>query len=83
MRTAPEAPPALYVSWGENVREARLQAGLTQVELAQHIGATQWTVCRLEKGDHRPADSLRIALSNVLRTPVEELFPYPKPTVAA
>jgi predicted transcriptional regulator len=36
------------------VREARRQAGLTQVELAERAGTTQPVIARLERGDANP-----------------------------
>jgi putative transcriptional regulator len=75
--------PSLASVWGESLRAARLAAGLTQVELAVRIGANQHTISRLENGAHRPSDPLKLALAGEFATTVEELFPYPKPTVAA
>lgn len=34
-------------------REAREQSGLTQVELAEHLGQTQSFVSKVERGDRR------------------------------
>ncbi len=68
--------PAFAVVWGENLRAARLAAGLTQVELAHLINASQYTISRLETGEHRPSDPVKIALARTLNTTVESLFPY-------
>lgn len=39
---------------GEAIREARLAAGLTQVELAQRVGIPQSHVSRYERGERIP-----------------------------
>lgn len=66
--------------WGEGLRAARIRAGYTQVELAERIGQSQFTISRIENGEHRPHDDTKIALAGALDTTVEILFPYPHPS---
>jgi transcriptional regulator with XRE-family HTH domain len=40
---------------GRIVREARRRAGLTQRELAEHVGTTQSAIARIERGATEPA----------------------------
>jgi transcriptional regulator with XRE-family HTH domain len=44
--------------FGEEIRELRLRAGLSQASLARAIGVTRSVICRLEQGD--PAVATRI-----------------------
>lgn len=45
---------------GKNIRRLRLAKGLTQWELGQMVGYSEFTVCRNEKGDGLSADSLDV-----------------------
>jgi DNA-binding XRE family transcriptional regulator len=47
----------------ENLREARRQSGLTQVQVAQAIGAAQDQVSKWERGVVTPSMEWRIALA--------------------
>jgi putative transcriptional regulator len=70
------SPTPIAVLWGARLKAARLAADMTQVELADRIGASQHTISRLERGEHRPTDSKKIALARCFETTVEDLFPY-------
>ena len=65
---------------GEVIKAKRLQANMTQAELAEKIGVIQNTVSKYEKGERTPRDSTKIAISKVLNTPVEDIFFGPKNT---
>lgn len=67
---------ALAVVWGERLKAARIEAGLTQAEVAKQVGQSQYTICRLEKGEHRPHDDTKYRLAEFFGTTVESLFPY-------
>lgn len=41
------------VQWGERLRVRRLDAGLSQVQLAEKSGLKQSHICRLEIGKHK------------------------------
>jgi putative transcriptional regulator len=60
------------------VRELRLEAGLTQDELASSVNATRQTVVAIEKGNYVPSVLLALRLSEVLGRSVEEVFSYEK-----
>lgn len=64
--------------WGEAIREARLQAGLTQVQLAERLGCDQQDVSRYERGQAAPRDEMRMKVAHSLGVPVGELFSYPE-----
>ncbi len=64
------------------VRPTRLQADLTQAELADATGVTRQTIVAVEAGDYAPSVYLALALGERLGTTVEELF-GPDPDGAA
>lgn len=68
--------------WGERLKAERQAQDLTQVELAERCGCTQYTISRIERGEHRPLDALKIRLAQGLGVRVEDLFPF-DPFVAA
>lgn len=43
------------VEVGQELRETRRSAGLTQMELARHLGVSQSTVSRVERGTVKPS----------------------------
>lgn len=55
---------------GENVRAARVAAGLTQGELAEKCGIAVPHISRLEKGTHLPSVSTLKRVSDALRVPI-------------
>lgn len=56
------------------LREARLQAGLTQAELARRAGLTRSAYTNIEKGNKHPSLVTALRISQVLGKRVEELF---------
>lgn len=75
----PTATKSLAAEWGENLKAARIDAGLTQRQLAELIGASQYTISRLENGEHRPADGTKFALARAFGRSIDSLFPYRVP----
>ncbi len=57
-----------------SVEKERLQAGLTQVELAEKVGVTRQTIIAIEKGDYTPSVALALRLAKVFKISVEDLF---------
>lgn len=64
-----EGPP---VGLGEVLRAMGLRLGLTQAELAGHIGSAQSTVARWERGDQDLAPSMRHILMEILDATPDE-----------
>lgn len=56
------------------VRRARLQADLTQAQLADEVGVTRQTIVAIEAGDYAPSVYLALALAGRLGSTVEALF---------
>ena len=59
---------------GNNLRLFRLEAGLTQEELARAIGVTRQTVIAMEKGNYVPSVLLALMSAKLFSRSVEELF---------
>lgn len=57
-----------------NIKELRLKAGLTQVELAKKMNVDQATVSHWESGKHNPLRKMHKKLAKVLGCTVEELL---------
>ncbi|NLV79757.1 MAG: helix-turn-helix transcriptional regulator [Rhodococcus sp.] len=60
---------------GNNVREHRKRARLTQAELGGVVGVSRQSIVSTEKGDYAPSVYLGLRLARALGTTVEELFP--------
>ena len=60
------------------LRALRLQAGLTQGELAARAGVSRQLVAAVEAGRNVPAVDAAVALARALGTTVEELFGEPR-----
>lgn len=56
------------------LREMRERAGMTQEELAAHVGVSRQTIISLEKGKYNPSITLAYSLSKVFSMSIEELF---------
>src|SRR5947209_11490121 len=56
------------------LRDRRVQAGLTQAELAARAGVSRQLVAAVEAGQNAPAVDAALGLARALATTVEELF---------
>ena len=54
--------------------ESRLQAGLTQSQIAQTAGLTRASYCNVEHGYKNPSVTVALRLSRILNKPAEALF---------
>lgn len=59
---------------GKNVREARIKAGMSQVELAKAINLTFQQIQKYERGFNRISASRLVELARAMSVPVEGLF---------
>ncbi len=57
-----------------DVRRLREAAGLTQAELARHLGVSRQTVNSIETGRYDPSLPLAIAIARFFQSTVEEIF---------
>lgn len=70
----------LSVGWGDLVRERRRELRLTQAQLAALVGddgITVQAISRIERGELRPRDYVKVALALALACEVSDLFPMP------
>lgn len=56
------------------LREMRERAGMTQEELAAHVGVSRQTIISLEKSKYNPSITLAYSLSKVFNMSIEDLF---------
>ena len=63
-----------YKTVGNDLRSFRLEAGLTQEEVARSIGVTRQTVIAMEKGNYVPSVLLALLSAKLFGRTVEELF---------
>ncbi|WP_426266422.1 helix-turn-helix transcriptional regulator [Sphingomonas sp. LHG3443-2] len=59
---------------GTCLKERRLELGLTQAELADHVGVSRKTINTVENGVFVPSTLLALKLAAALDRRVEELF---------
>ena len=57
------------------LKKARKNVGLTQVEVAEKANITEVSYQRIEYGLQRPSLTTAILIAQALQTTVEELFP--------
>jgi transcriptional regulator with XRE-family HTH domain len=66
---------AEYQQFLERLRQARMQAGLTQIEVAQRLGKPQSYVSKCESGERR-VDIIEVAtFARLYGVSIEELVP--------
>lgn len=56
------------------VKELRIQKDISQSKLAELVGVTRQTIISLEKGSYIPSLLLAMRISEVLETPIEQIF---------
>jgi putative transcriptional regulator len=56
------------------LRMARIQAGMTQSDVARLVGLTRASYTNIEKGHKNPSVVTALRIARVLNRPVEELF---------
>lgn len=56
------------------IKELRARQNLTQAQLAEKVGVRRETIVFLEKGKYNPSLKLAYLISQVLETPIEEIF---------
>lgn len=73
----------LHQRWGDNLRQARERAGLSQIDLARSMGVNPSAICRAEQGKATLADENRVRAAAVLDVRVEDIWDYPATAVAS
>lgn len=80
VRTEAEATAATAWAVGQNVRAARLKAGLTQADLAKATGIARPNIARVESGRHAASTDTLRRISNALRVELTILLATPVPS---
>ncbi|MCI9418194.1 MAG: helix-turn-helix transcriptional regulator [Eubacterium sp.] len=62
------------MSVGENIRNARQKAGLTQAYLAELAGVTQAMLCQIERGTKNPSLQLGAEIAKILNCSLDSLL---------
>lgn len=68
-----------YTELGQRIARFRKAKGLTQTQLAEHLGIAQQTLAHYERGSLRIAVALLKPLARVLEVSIEELLGDPAP----
>lgn len=71
------ATRTLAQTWGEGIRKARTDLGLSIVELAARVGIDPAHLSRGERGLAGIGDEYRVSIARALGRQVNDLFPYP------
>lgn len=74
---ATTAVRALQISFGQNLRLARINAGLTQRDIEARTGIKQAYVSQIEAGKLNPTLATMVALADVVGKNVRELLRPP------
>jgi transcriptional regulator with XRE-family HTH domain len=74
-RMAKRSPMAVDVVLGENIRTARLAAGLSQTDLGRACGVTFQQIQKYENGTNRIGGSRLMQIAEALKTPAATLLP--------
>ena len=59
-----------------NLRQLRLERGMSQEELANMVDIRRETILRLEKGLYNPSLKLAMDIARIFGVTVEELFSF-------
>ncbi len=57
-----------------NLKVARIQANLTQQQLAEKVGVTRQTISLIEKGKYNPTLKLCLEICYTLNKTLDEIF---------
>lgn len=71
---SPKVPTRIDKRIGDNIRGARLAAGISQTALGERIGVTFQQVQKYESGANRIAASKLYAIAQALAAPVDSFF---------
>lgn len=63
-----------YVAIGKRIRESRINAGLTQENLAELASCSESTICRLENGTCMTSVQTLIDISDILNTSISSFL---------
>lgn len=56
------------------LKVSRMEAGLSQAELAQRVGVTRQTISLIESGNYNPTLKLCLSICKTLNNTLDDLF---------
>ena len=59
-----------------NLKKFRMEAGLSQEELAASVGVRRETIVRLEAGKYTPSLKLAMDIAKTVGAPLDEIFRF-------
>lgn len=62
------------VDFGQRLKELRVQAGMTQLQLAQHMGVTKSVVSFYELQERTPSPDILVKLSGIFKVSTDYLL---------
>ncbi|MEL6360493.1 MAG: helix-turn-helix transcriptional regulator [Pseudomonadota bacterium] len=71
---AKKKPPKGRVN--NEIRALRREAGLTQQDLADHVGATRQTIVAIEQGKYAPSLELAFRIARAFARDFEDVFQF-------
>lgn len=77
MRNTQTPAQRVSVFWGDSLKKARTNAGLTQVQLAARTHDSQTTISRFERGGIPWTPEAMLRFAAALDTEVDQLFRWP------
>ena len=64
----------VHKSVGNNLKEIRTKLGMTQAELAEHVGVARVSIVAIENGRFLPTIETALRISQALNVPTEKIF---------
>ena len=64
----------VHKSVGNNLKEIRTKLGMTQAELAEHVGVARVSIVAIENGRFIPTIETALRISQALNVPTEKIF---------
>ena len=62
------------VTLKNDVQSHRMNAGITQEDLATKVGVSRQTIIAIEKGNYTPSVMLALKIAKFFKSPVEKIF---------
>jgi transcriptional regulator with XRE-family HTH domain len=69
-----DVPNKLIVGMGELIRQARVEQGLTQQDIANHLGRTAASISEMERGKVQVSASDLFKIAQLLNKPIEYFY---------
>jgi len=64
----------MHKNIGNNIKELRANLGITQAQLAEHVGVARVSIVSIENGRFIPTIETALRISKTLGVPIEQIF---------